>query len=367
MSQNKKYSAVHYSQYLELEKILNAQNPRSKDLGDEAHEEMLFIIIHQAYELWFKQILHEVNSVMNLFSQQKVDENNMGIAVLRLERVNEILKLLIQQVKVLETMTPLDFLDFRAYLFPASGFQSFQFRKFEVSLGLKMPQRHSYTAHAYYKEFDEQEQQIILNLEKSDSLFDLIEHWLERTPFLDFPGFHFKEHYMKAVENMLGRERSAIEKSDYLNPHEKEMRLKMNGDSNSFFANLFDPEYHQKQIEAGNVRLSYKATIAALLIQLYRDEPILQMPYKLLTNITEMDSNINTWRYRHAQMVMQMLGRKTGTGGSSGHEYLMETVKKHQIFLDFHNISTLLIPRSELPVLPAELKKSLGFHFNYSS
>jgi tryptophan 2,3-dioxygenase len=82
----------------------------------------------------------------------------------------------------------------------------------------------------------------------------------------------------------------------------------------------------------------------------------------MLQAITEMDALLTNWRYRHAQMVMRMLGRKTGTGGSSGHEYLMETVKKHQIFLDFHNISTLLIPRSELPVLPDELKTTLGFY-----
>ncbi len=78
-----------------------------------------------------------------------------------------------------------------------------------------------------------------------------------------------------------------------------------------------------------------------------------------------MDELLTSWRYRHSQMVMRMLGRKSGTGGSSGHEYLMETVKKHQIFIDFHNISTLLIPRSELPELPTEMKRTLGFYYNH--
>jgi tryptophan 2,3-dioxygenase len=79
--------------------------------------------------------------------------------------------------------------------------------------------------------------------------------------------------------------------------------------------------------------------------------------------IVDIDEIVTNWRYRHAQMVLRMLGKKIGTGGSSGHEYLLKTALKHQIFTDLHNISTLLIPRSELPVLPANVKKELGFFF----
>jgi tryptophan 2,3-dioxygenase len=367
MSDEKKYSSIHYGSYLGLDKILNAQEPRSKQVGQEAHEETLFIIVHQVYELWFKQILHEVSSVMELFKTKNVDEKNIDIAVLRLERVNEILKLLIQQIRVIETMTPLDFLDFRSYLFPASGFQSFQFRKLEVMLGLKIEKRISYTPYHYYHEFSEENQKEIVELESQESLFTLIESWLERTPFIDLKGFDFKSKYMTAVEHMINRERDAIQNSDYLSEQEKAMRLKMNGDSNTFFANVFNEDFHNQMIAEGKMRLSYKATIAALLIELYGTEPLLQLPYRLLNVITEMDELLTGWRYRHAQMVMRMLGRKSGTGGSSGHDYLMETVKKHQIFIDFHNISTLLIPRSELPELPLEIKKALGYHFNYSN
>lgn len=365
MSMEKKYSSIHYSSYLGLEKILDAQNPRSRELGEEAHEEMLFIIIHQVYELWFKQILHEVNSVVSLFKTDNVDEKNIDVAVLRLERVNEILKLLTQQIKVLETMTPLDFLDFRGYLFPASGFQSFQFRKLEVMLGLKIEKRISYTPYKYYHEFDESQQKEIEKIESEESLFDLVQAWLERTPFLDMGDYDFKSKYMQAVRNMLQREREAILNSDYLSEHEKEMRLKMNGDTDSFFINVFDEAHHNNLIAEGKVKLSFKATIAALLIQLYGNEPILQLPCRLINVITEMDELLTNWRYRHAQMVMRMLGKKSGTGGSSGYEYLMDTVKKHQIFLDFHNISTLLIPRSELPELPEQMKRSLGFYYKH--
>ena len=104
--------------------------------------------------------------------------------------------------------------------------------------------------------------------------------------------------------------------------------------------------------------------IAALLINLYRDEPVLHQPFKFLEALTEIDQLITSWRYRHAHMVLRMLGKKVGTGGSSGHEYLKKTAEKHSIFSDLYNISTLLIPRSDLPDLPESLKKSLGFHFS---
>ena len=96
---------------------------------------MLFIIIHQTYELWFKQIIHEINSVMDLFKDEKIDEKNVGVVVKAgMDRVNKIMSILVGQLEILETMTSLDFLDFRDQLSPASGFQSHQFRKLEVML-----------------------------------------------------------------------------------------------------------------------------------------------------------------------------------------------------------------------------------------
>ncbi|MFT4667814.1 MAG: tryptophan 2,3-dioxygenase, partial [Gammaproteobacteria bacterium] len=77
----------------------------------------------------------------------------------------------------------------------------------------------------------------------------------------------------------------------------------------------------------------------------------------------DIDELLTSWRQRHAQMVMRMLGRKIGTGGSSGHEYLEKTASQNHIFKDLHNISTLLIPRSELPPLPENVQKELSFHF----
>ncbi|MBK6566141.1 MAG: hypothetical protein IPL63_12845 [Saprospiraceae bacterium] len=362
---NKKYSSIHYNSYLQLDKILNAQDLRSLEVGDNpAHDEMLFIITHQAYELWFKQINYELYSIIADFKGNNVNEKNIGIAVSRLHRILEILKVLVQQISILETMTPLDFLDFRNYLFPASGFQSFQFREFEVLLGLKEDKRHTYNNKPYDVVFDDKKKEVLHGLENNKSLFQLVERWLERTPFLELSGFNFIEEYRKALENMLNREKKAIEETDVLSGEFKELRLKMLGDTKTYFANILDENYHNTLITEGKVVLSYRATVAALFISLYRDEPILHLPFKLLSALIDVDDHITTWRSRHAQMVMRMLGKKVGTGGSSGHEYLSETAAKHHIFRDFHNVSTLLIPRSELPELPAELKTKLGFTFS---
>jgi tryptophan 2,3-dioxygenase len=101
------------------------------------------------------------------------------------------------------------------------------------------------------------------------------------------------------------------------------------------------------------------------MIHLYNEEPLLQLPHRFLITLVDIDELLTTWRYRHAQMVMRMLGRKMGTGGSSGHDYLRATALKHHIFADLHNISTLLIPRSELPDLPEAVIQQLGFCYTH--
>ena len=361
----KKYASIHYHNYLQLDKILGAQNLRSAELQDDpAHEEMLFIIIHQVYELWFKQIRHEATSVWEMFHHDNVDERNIRLATARLERVVEIMKILVQQIDVLETLTPLDFLDFRNYLFPASGFQSFQFRVVESLLGLPEDKRITYGGYHYASFFSDEQQAELKQVYANGTLFDLVEKWLERTPFLQWGDFKFLKSYRAAVEKMIAKEQAAIRASEYLSEKEIEMRLRMLGDTDTFFQSILDKEVHAQMKKEGKLRLSYRATLAALFIKLYRDEPILQEPFNLINTLLDIDGLFTTWRYRHAQMVLRMLGRKIGTGGSSGHDYLHKTAVKHHIFTDFHNISTLLIPRSELPELPEGLKKELGFYYS---
>jgi tryptophan 2,3-dioxygenase len=298
-----------------------------------------------------------------MFESKRVDEKNMGTAVARLRRVVEILKLLIEHIRVMETMTPLDFLDFRKYLFPASGFQSFQFRMVENMLGLPESDRMTYNNYHYAAFFTPEQQAQLDRISEGHNLFTAVEDWLERTPFLSFGDFKFLEHYKASVERMVEREAAAIQESDYLTEEEKAMRIRMMGNTDPYFRSILDPHQHSEEKGKGTFRLSYDAMLAALMINLYNEEPLLQIPYRFLLTLVDIDELLTTWRYRHAQMVLRMLGRKTGTGGSSGHSYLRETALKHHIFTDLHNISTLLIPRSELPSLPPHLIKQLGFYY----
>ena len=127
---------IYYGDYLQVPSLLSLQKPRSGEVGQEVHDETLFIIVHQVYELWFKQILHELKSVRALFDGSSIEEGEVAKAVHRLERVNRIQKILNDQLAVMRTMTPMDFLEFRHLLLPASGFQSVQFRRIEIILGV---------------------------------------------------------------------------------------------------------------------------------------------------------------------------------------------------------------------------------------
>src|SRR5665811_258152 len=132
---------VYYHDYLQLDSLLTTQELESTKAGDTAHDEMLFIIVHQAYELWFKQILWELDDVMSAFGGDTFDEYDAGRVVSRLQRITRIQRLLILQFEILETMSPMDFLDFRNYLVPASGLHSVQFRLIENRLGVRAEDR----------------------------------------------------------------------------------------------------------------------------------------------------------------------------------------------------------------------------------
>ncbi len=362
---SEKFTSVHYHSYLELDKVLNAQHLRSADLEKvPAHDEMLFIIMHQVYELWFKQIIHELKSISQMFEGDRMDEREISTAVARLERIIEIQKLLIEQINVMETMTAMDFLDFRQYLFPASGFQSLQFRIVENMLGLKQEQRLTYNNMPYDVVFSGEQKEILKASMETKSLLVNVVEWLDRTPFLEVDRFNFLEAYKKAVEHMLQKDRDAIEATDMLTDEVKKQRLTMVGDTGTYFKAVFDPATFEEMRERGEIKFSYKAMIAALFIFLYRDEPILQQPYRLLSRLMDIEEMLTLWRNRHAQMVLRMIGRKTGTGGSSGHQYLKSTAQQHQIFTDLYQVATLLIPRSDLPPLPDSIRQHLGFHFS---
>ena len=108
-------------------------------------------------------------------------------------------------------------------------------------------------------------------------------------------------------------------------------------------------------------RLSTRANRAALFIMLYRDFPLLQIPFQLLDTLIEIDDLMAAWRTRHISMVRRMIGGRAGTGGSAGAEYLRESRDKHLIFSELATLNSFLIQRNQVPVLPSELQSKLGF------
>ena len=355
---------VYYHDYLQLDRLLDAQAPESAKTGDEAHDELLFIIVHQAYELWFKQILHELDEVHAIFSQESVPERSMGRVVGHLERVVAIQRILLDQVDVLETMTPLDFLDFRDLLVPASGFQSVQFRLIENLLGLEHDRRMKINEADYTSRFTDSHRALLEASHERPSLFELVDAWLQRTPFLHFGDFEFWKTYREAVDRMLARDRALIESNPNLTVEGRSEQIAHFDAAAGGFDALFDASAYEEVRAAGERRLGHEAFLAALLINLYRDEPILQLPFRVLQALMNVDEGFTTWRYRHSIMVLRMIGSKIGTGGTSGHDYLRKTATQHRVWTDLFDLATFFIPRSELPALPPSVVGAMRFHMS---
>ncbi len=331
---------MHYHDYLQLDKILNAQSTISKKKQVPAHDEMLFIIIHQAYELWFKQLHYEVDSVSGVMGQPTLNDNSpeLQTVVHRLSRCVTILRVLVQQIDIMETMTPMDFLDFRDMLRPASGFQSWQFKQLEAKLGLKFEDRHG--LEYYISQLRPEHVELIKKAEHSDSLLEQVNRWLERMPLAP-PLEKDKDSFWQVYKKIY---------SDSLADAEK--------DNREAFDDTF---FSEKKPGSYAAQLSSAASRAALFIMLYRGYPLLHMPFQLLNCLLEMDVQLSSWRYRHMNMVQRMIGTRIGTGGSSGKEYLKAAADRHYIFKGISRLNSFLVERRRLPELPREMEVKLGF------
>lgn len=343
---------LYYHDYLQLSKILESQEPESVKHGVNAHDEMLFIIIHQAYELWFKQVNYELDSVLEILNRPTIndEEGELGTVIRRLDRVVEIWNLLTQQITVLETMTSQDFLEFRNFLTPASGFQSVQFKVIEAKIGLEMSSRYG---GEYYKRqnpneggFDTKDYHTISQIENAPTLKTLLISWLERMPFFveeyweaDNTPTKFWENYQQLFLNSL---------------NEKEDKSSRKAE----FEKIFNHE--------GIGVFSPKALKAVLFIMLYRDYPRFHLPYQLLVKLQDIDEAIAVFRYKHLMMVSRMIGMRVGTGGinkqgKNQEGYLEGALRQHRVFKEISELSTYLIERRNLPSIPVSLIRGLGF------
>ena len=358
---------MYYGDYLKTSSLLGLQAPESATQGYEVHDETLFIIVHQVYELWFKQIIHELQSVVDIFSKDFVEEKFLSTVLSRLQRVNKIQGLLIPQLDIMETMTPMDFLEFRDLLAPASGFQSAQFRQIEIMLGPPpgLPGRRAIGG-PLFDRLSQKDRDHLKKVAQSPSLLKLLDNWLARTPFLTEKDFSFWKDYRQIVEEMLEEERMDIKGHDRRGggEDEKERAALLNNFRAKAlaFESLFDKDLYQKSLEEGRRSLSQEAMLGALFILLYREHPLLSIPHMVISSLIDFDEGMTAWRYRHASMAHRMLGSKIGTGGTSGHHYLKAIADQGRVFADFLDLSSFIIPKSKLPLLPKELEKKLHFY-----
>jgi tryptophan 2,3-dioxygenase len=278
----------------------------------------------------------------------------MNVVVHRLKRVVEIWKLLNHQVDIIETMTPLDFLEFRELLHGASGFQSKQFREIEASLGLKMESRFrpDYYKHTDLGGFTAQDFAEITEVEQKPSLLQMVERWLARAPFFED---EFWSDWSEAPSEPAPHG-TAPYWSRYRTLYEQS--LSERDDKPDLLGKFDDIFFH-----TGWGDFSPAALRAALFIMLYRDEPLCRLPFGLLNALIEIDEQLANFRYRHLQMVRRMIGTRVGTGGSSGEHYLQGAVNKNYIFKELAGVITFLIERGNLPTLPARLRQALRFSF----
>jgi tryptophan 2,3-dioxygenase len=346
-------SNVHYSDYLQLDTLLNAQHPESDRLGMHAHDEMLFIVIHQAYELWFRQLLYETDSVIGIFGQPELNDNSPELQTIvhRLSRCATILKVLVHQIDIMETMTPMDFQDFRDLLRPASGFQSVQFKLLEARLGLKFGNR--FGQGYYLSQLRPEEAARIQAAEAAPSLLQLLNAWLERMPFFDpaAADAFWAGYRQRYADSLAEGERGNLNGFDHV----------FSGTAADKAAAGTSDKAMTGNPAAGDRSLSPAASRSALFIMLYRGYPLLQLPFQVLHQLLEIDEQLSTWRYRHMSMVHRTIGTRIGTGGSTGKDYLASALERHHLFRDIAALTSFVLQRKRLPELSAEMQRRLGF------
>jgi tryptophan 2,3-dioxygenase len=352
----------NYSDYLRLDILLNAQCPESGRDDREVHDETLFIIAHQVHELWLKEVLYELKSVLELFSAIPLDGQKVGLIAARLGRLVAIQKIINRQIEVLETISPLDFLDFRDHLFSGSVFESGQLREIELRLGLAT----ELTPDSFDR-FRSEEREALLKAREEKTLFEAVDNWLANMPFRNPEGGEFWPHYRRLVHDMLQQDYQWVQNNRSLSGWDRRGQLSKLENGRYRFDALFKPEEYELLRDEGVFQFRQAAVLSALFLLLYRDEPLLQVPFRVLKRLMDIDDQLIGWRINRSLFEQHMLGNKVGPGGSVRHDYVREMMEEKRIFRDLFVLTTFLVPRSSLPELPQKRKRSLDVHFSHSS
>ena len=353
-----------YWDYLELQDLLSLQGGLARDESKLDGEEVLFITVHQVFELWFKLVLRELRSARDLFRPEVVHEQQLSNAVFSLRRIQTIFRTATTHFEVVETIGLREYLEFRDALMPASGFQSYQLRQIEVLFGLEESERVPLGAHAGHlaalREPDGSEgpalRLVRAQLADQPTLREAIDGWLSRTPIDGVPHDDpdaeaaldaFIDRYLAAhqVQSETSRRHAcAIASSREERERIEAMYARERESTRAFF--------HPSPEEGGRRRARVRA--AMVFIETYRQLPLLAWPREVLAALLEVEQGFLIFRQRHARMVERVIGRRTGTGGSDGVDYLDRTSLAYRIFRDLWAVRSLMIRPGATPPLERE-------------
>ncbi|XXT14182.1 tryptophan 2,3-dioxygenase family protein [Sorangium sp. So ce117] len=352
---------MNYWDYIHVEELLALQGGFDDDEQKVGNDEALFIVVHQIYELWFKLILRELTSARELFRQNPVPDQKLASAARSFRRVVTIFEQAIEHFRVMETLTTRDYLDFRDRLIPASGFQSAQLREIELLLGLDDALRIPLGREGSYKEAlktadgapSAATRRVEARLASGPSLKHFLDEWLSRTP-IDGSSepegvMSFLRGYTRSMRQENERRvQMAIDKA--LTPPDVE-RLRARYEAESAAAEAFLLAEDDPAADAATREKRRAVRAAIVFIESYRELPRLAWPREVLDRILEMEQAMLIWRQRHARMVERVIGRRTGTGGSAGVDYLDQTALRYRVFGDLWTVRSLLLRKPSVPEL----------------
>lgn len=354
-------SAPTYWDYLRLDQLLALQGGLEGDESNLMPDELHFIVVHQVFELWFKLSLRELRLARDSLAEPTVAEETIPYVVHHLRRVGAILSHAVEQFRVMETLTPQDFLGFRDKLIPASGFQSFQMRELEILLGLSDAQRIDYAGTdpldhirklAAGSPSGKLAWESISRARSEATLKSALHEWLYRTP---------------VQGSQPGDDRDQAVSEQFLDEYFARMQSLNRGridhlagalatDRDKVAAQVQASEERSRQfLMAEDVPVEERPRMrrvraGVLFIESYRELPLLAWPRLLIDTVVELEEQLVLFRSRHARMVERIIGRRVGTGGSSGVDYLDQTAQ-YRIFDELWAVRTILLPREELPAL----------------
>jgi tryptophan 2,3-dioxygenase len=352
---------VNYWDYIRVEDLLKLQSGTRASEDDVSNDEVLFIVVHQVYELWFKLVLRELDAACALFDQKPVPDMALAKATRSFRRITTIFDQAITHFSVMETLTTRDYLSFRDTLIGASGFQSAQLREMEIVLGLEEGQRISLGVEGTYKDalkaMDGSSSPALARVERrlgqQASLRTLIYRWLARTPVGEDGGSpqQFLEGFLASHARELDVRLAAIAKTMKLPAADVELwKQRYERDLATTRRFLFAEDGDDLPGFDREERMRVRAAI--LFLESYRELPRLAWPREALDALIEMEQRMVIWRQRHARMVERIIGRRTGTGGSAGVEYLDQTALKYRVFGDVWAVRTILLKKDAVPEIP---------------